>query len=1056
MAVVAETYSFRHASAVLTEFVTAHTPAGGGKPAAAELAAIESALVEATAAVTARRYQDAVEAYRSAERLIWRQLNPRSTWEWSSTVDLSRHVSLLEPLVEISLAWLAVLPLPGPRPGPVSTRPLDDSVLASTAALDATGLRATAVRTAADAAAASSVAFGSALGAAGQAGSAQVVLDRAKELAPNLVPRLEEAVDLGPAIHRDLLLPRARVLDPGAAGVFRALRLPASERIELPTAVTADRTLLLADAGGAVQELTWTAGAEPVAEVVRLLYADRVTRTDLLDRFVRPKEASDAVLGLAHAYFYEIPLGLAECHHALGDWARAEEQYLRAASYSFLNTETEAPFVWLRLGTLYVDWGIAHYRQDEHAEALAVLGKVLSPDGSAPASPLWDTPGLAGPAAAARALLPLPAEPAGLAGDAATATVLLTAWEQLVKLAAGLDFWGMPTQFVPIWTYDYLRSVAVEFAQLAVSAERDVVAYWSRADAARLTQAQLVQSTAQARAEAAATRLQRDATSAEVTVYDRAVGLAAQRAADATTDADTYATTSSQALMHSALSAQLSGGDDGNARQLDALADRMVLGNYRLSGDRGTLAAAESLAAQRLNRDYEVDRMRRQAAQLLQAEAQAVAERAAARARLAAADAAVAVADLRARHADELVAVFDDATFTPEVWWRMGEVMHGIYRRYLTMALRVARLMQQAYNFETDQALTLIRADYSLLEVNGLLGADALLADISQLQYDLVAVARGKPQPVKHTVSLAESHGLAFETGLRQTGVMEFETDVDEFDHAFPGTYAGRIEAVEVEVEGLVPVRGVRGFLTNNGVSAYRVPGAPAAVKFRLQPRETLVLSEYERRRDGLLVADDTRARGVFQGAGVCSSWRLELPKAVNELDFGALTDVRLTFYYSARYDRDLHEQVLTELAERPSVHGRQRAVPLRWLYPDLFYLLQDTGELVLPLTASDFPRSQRDPVLTELGLVLTTDGSRSAQGITVEVAPPAAADAVAATTDAAGIIGSETGPWVGLATGPAIGDWRISIPEAANAGLDRAVVANLALLLGYSYTPRA
>ena len=54
------------------------------------------------------------------------------------------------------------------------------------------------------------------------------------------------------------------------------------------------------------------------------------------------------------------------------------------------------------------------------------------------------------------------------------------------------------------------------------------------------------------------------------------------------------------------------------------------------------------------------------------------------------------------------------------------------------MALRAARLMQQAYNFETDQSLSLIKSSYATDEVNGLLGADLLMADIQSFTYDLI------------------------------------------------------------------------------------------------------------------------------------------------------------------------------------------------------------------------------------------------------------------------------------------------------------------------------
>src|SRR5262249_46653522 len=152
----------------------------------------------------------------------------------------------------------------------------------------------------------------------------------------------------------------------------------------------------------------------------------------------------------------------------------------------------------------------------------------------------------------------------------------------------------------------------------------------------------------------------------------------------------------------------------------------------------------------------------------------------------------------------------------------------------------------------------------------------------------------------------------------------------------------------EIDVEGIVPVTGISGTLTNNGISSYRLPAMlipPNAngLKYRVQSRETLVLSDYAVRMDSPLVTQDSRMLRVFQGAGMASSWRLDLPKAINDIDYGALTDVRLTFYYKARYDPDLRDSVLATLAALPGITARQRSLPTRWVFPDAFFHFQDT-----------------------------------------------------------------------------------------------------------------
>jgi hypothetical protein len=296
---------------------------------------------------------------------------------------------------------------------------------------------------------------------------------------------------------------------------------------------------------------------------------------------------------------------------------------------------------------------------------------------------------------------------------------------------------------------------------------------------------------------------------------------------------------------------------------------------------------------------------------------------------------------------------------------------------------------------------------------------------------------------------------------------MQFDTRIDDFDSVYPGTYAGRITAVEVAVDGIVPVSGVSGTLENSGISAYRLPSSAmtpdnAGLKYRVQSREALVLSDYTIRNDALEVPDDSRMMKIFQGAGLVSTWTLSLPKNINDIDFGALTDVRLTFYYKARFDPSLRDRVLAQLAVRPGFTARQRGIPLRWLYPDAFFQFQSTGTLNLALSASDFPFNQRSPVLTDVGVQLVTDGSVSASGLKVGLATPAHAGAIVATLDANGQFSSAAANvWAPLAAGTALGAYKLTMTAADNPALVKggnltlSPVINVALILGYTFTPR-
>ena len=815
---------------------------------------------------------------------------------------------------------------------------------------------------------------------------------------------------------------------------------------------------------------------------------------------------------VAHDYRYAVPLGLAESYHALGDYQSAIAAYQEAAQAPNLQNQQAAMiYLWQRMATAFLDQGNSLFRNDQTQDALDSYSQVITPDDKAPdSSPLYTLPNLKPGADIARRLIdrlwllilsitsnPNPATLIGhqeLLGDVnpQITGMMVEVRQQIQKIKNGLDYFGQSASSVPIWTFEYLQGIAVNFAQLAMNAERDVINFWSQADRGNLTRQQLLQAAGQAQAEVNAALRQQDASQAELDVYNAGLKLANQRAKDAQDNASDYGSLGPRWIEFQAASSQMSGGDNGDRDQLDQLAQNMInekptsewyewvpgpprnsddipgpFGDDSMhgekregwSGSRATMAAAAGLAGSKLSQQYELASLNRQSKEMGLAAEQAQKEADAAQARLDAARASTAVAQLRANDAQQSLAAFDSQRFTPDVWYRMGDTMYRLYRRYLDMTLRTARLMQQAYNFENDQSLHLIKNDYSATEVNGLLAADALMADIQCFTYDLVTRHEAKPQPLKQTVSLAARYPYAFERQLRPTGVMEFETRIEDFDDVYPGTYAGRIEAVEVELVGIIPPTGVTGTLTNSGISGYRVPAAlwtqpdSSGLKYRVQPKETLVLSDFNLRQDGALFTADTRARRVMQGAGLVSSWRLEIPPDLNDLDYGALTDIRLTFYYKARFDPDLRDRVRQQLAAQPELSTRTRSIPLRWVYPDLFARLQSSGTVQIPLKKGDFRRNETDPVITGLGVLVVTDGSIPPAGLQVTLTAPTR-NAATGTTGADGSVSFE-GDALG---GTAIGTYELAIHAADGGALvqnGKMPVANLALVLNYSFTPR-
>ena len=146
---------------------------------------------------------------------------------------------------------------------------------------------------------------------------------------------------------------------------------------------------------------------------------------------------------------------------------------------------------------------------------------------------------------------------------------------------------------------------------------------------------------------------------------------------------------------------------------------------------------------------------------------------------------------------------------------------NSLRQSLLTRAQAVARLAENAFNFERDADTHLIRDAYYDTGLEGYTAAETLLHDLGGFDHiDLIGRTR-KAMQLSHMVSLSKHNPLSF-LALAATGNGRFTTTLEDFDRWYPGTYLQRIKEVRVEV--LVDGEAVpaRGYLSNDGVSLVR------------------------------------------------------------------------------------------------------------------------------------------------------------------------------------------------------------------------------------------
>jgi hypothetical protein len=200
------------------------------------------------------------------------------------------------------------------------------------------------------------------------------------------------------------------------------------------------------------------------------------------------------------------------------------------------------------------------------------------------------------------------------------------------------------------------------------------------------------------------------------------------------------------------------------------------------------------------------------------------------------------------------------------------------------------------------------------------------------------------------------------------------------------------------------------------------------------------------------------RELAAFELAPVATSWRVEIPPRVNDLDFRLINDVKLVIWYEALYDDTLRDEVVLELLDTlPTRH--QMAFDLGFEFPDGFFAFRDTGSIAFELVPSHLPHE--NPRVERLAVFIATEAGQSPGGLTVRLTAPDGTVVEAVTTDAGLVATTPGGPLEALTGDALLGGWTLAIPPDLNndrfeAGFTWAAVHHVLLSVDYGYVRRA
>ena len=370
------------------------------------------------------------------------------------------------------------------------------------------------------------------------------------------------------------------------------------------------------------------------------------------------------------------------------------------------------------------------------------------------------------------------------------------------------------------------------------------------------------------------------------------------------------------------------------------------------------------------------------------------------------------IAELDARYTAEKTAFLSAEFFNPQLWSFLAREVKKNYHTYLTYGTIAAWLAQRALEFErgveprrrfaatgpgdTGSGLNIVRFDYFQPSLQGLLGADSLHRDIATLENEKFLQEQRKKQITK-VISLAATRPYVFAQFL-QTGMLPFATTLEEFDWDYPGHYQRRIRNVRINLFGLVGQEGIKATLTCLGASQVVVkkivvengqPKSNFVEKTLRHPSESVALTGPLGGGIGQIpLVPKEEMLNPFEGLGVAAQWVFEMPKYANQIDYSTITDIQILIDYSALDDAVYRDEALGRLPRR---RHALRTFSFRLAFPDALFRLKDsplplgmiqTGDnttglytLVLDTQPEDFAPNQADRKLTDVVLYIRSKG---------------------------------------------------------------------------------
>ena len=370
--------------------------------------------------------------------------------------------------------------------------------------------------------------------------------------------------------------------------------------------------------------------------------------------------------------------------------------------------------------------------------------------------------------------------------------------------------------------------------------------------------------------------------------------------------------------------------------------------------------------------------------------------------------------DLQASNAAAARALMHSKYTNKELYeWSLGKVAPVCYSAY-KLAFDVAKKAERCFGYELATDATFIRFGYWDSLKKGLMTHQALLADIKRMEAAYLDANAREYELTKH-ISLAELDPGAL-LALKMTGKATIQIPELVFAIDHPSHYFRRIKTVAMSLVcsagpytsvaatlSLVSNKYRKSTAEKQGATSDKDkyaedPGNDTRFAYNVGSMASVATSTAVSD-GGLFELNFHDERYLpFEGAGAISTWQVELPTVLPQIDFDTISDLVLHLRYTAREAgstfRSLVERSMVELSNEMMLSlgrtGWYASFSIRDHFPDDWWQLTQTGATQVTLDLQHLPYLVRSlsPTIDAVTLAARVTGSPPSYSLTVGGTP--------------------------------------------------------------------